>query len=218
MSKTLVTCEMMTEAPPEWAEAPISTTLPMVVNPSSVAKQRQEKRVLIAYKVIAVIDGRYYSLVKKGRVEYIVGQPMRQLAKPNHGGGFYVHAAKNVMHIVDRFKAHDLFSPIDINSEYGVLECEVEPPFVYYDRDGNTITNGDTANIGKISASYLLPVRFHGSFRVSSRPVYKNDTRPVNRTPSRQSRIMSNFDYATKATKAMTRRIAQNGYNEQDFW
>lgn len=45
----------------------------------------------IAYKAVRVVDGKYYSLYDSV-TEYVVGKTMKQLAKPNHGGGYYSYA------------------------------------------------------------------------------------------------------------------------------
>lgn len=172
-------------------EAPRSETLPTSIvksNSAIVTGQQQLRRVLIAYKVIRVINGRYYSLIdgkREGkRVEYVINREMREEARPNHGGGFYVHVANNVMHIFDKFKSGDLISPINTGVDYGIIECEVAPPFVYYDADGNSISpNSDMARLKKISVSWLLPVRFHGSFTYGGRNREQASAVPSWRTP-----------------------------------
>lgn len=171
-----------------WQDMVETPAQPTSIIPTAQAGAVQEqptvRQVLIAYKIIRVRNGRFYSLVdNKGKgktVEYVIGHPLRELARPDHGGGFYVHVANNVMHIVERFKAGDLWDPIDIRQEYGVIECEVAPPFVFYDYDGNSIDpRSDLARLKKISVSHLLPTRFHGSFKIERPYAVPSQPQPI---------------------------------------
>jgi len=73
--------QMVLDLPrPEWARAPgkLSTER----KPPAKAVER------ISYKVVRVIGGRYYSLYQPD-VEYVIGQRMKQAAKPCHSGGYF---------------------------------------------------------------------------------------------------------------------------------
>ena len=43
---------------------------------------------MTSYKVVRLIDGRYFSLYNPDQ-EYVLGQRLKEPAKPGHGGGFY---------------------------------------------------------------------------------------------------------------------------------
>lgn len=59
--------------------------------PGKLADERKPptKRVaMTTYKVVRLINGRYFSLYEPG-VEYVLGVRMKQLAKPGHKGGYF---------------------------------------------------------------------------------------------------------------------------------
>jgi hypothetical protein len=68
------------EQGPKWARSP---------GKLHADRKPPTKRVtMTTYKVVRYIDGRYFSLYDP-TVEYVLGQRVKQTAKPKHGGGFY---------------------------------------------------------------------------------------------------------------------------------
>jgi hypothetical protein len=121
----------------EWARVP---------GKLSSERKRPAKIVeMTSYKVVRFIDGRYYSLYDPG-TEYILGERMKQRAKPNHGGGFYsfptVEMGANFLESCARF----IPFPSELTTmQVALVECEV---------GGRIISYGH-----KMSSTYLCPMR-----------------------------------------------------------
>lgn len=125
------------EQGPAWAKKP---------GKLQAERKPPTKRVaLTSYKVVRVIDGRYFSLYQPD-VEYVIGQRMKQPAKPKHGGGFYSYpsqemGAEFLTNCVERLPFHrEVVTPM-----LALLECEI---------GGRIIDYGH-----KFASTYLCPVR-----------------------------------------------------------
>jgi len=61
------------------------------------------------YKAVAVVDGRYLSIFD-GVTEYVIGQELKQAARQDHSGGYYVYASvadAQSVSVPDRSKLSD---------------------------------------------------------------------------------------------------------------
>src|SRR6266568_3907264 len=121
------------EQGPSWARKPGKL--------SDERKPPTKRTALTTYKVVRLIDGRYFSLYDP-TIEYVLGERMKQIAKPKHGGGFYSYPT------------------LEMGMEF-LAGCEVELPFR---RDVETpqiallecSVGGRIINYGhKMSATYL---------------------------------------------------------------
>lgn len=104
------------------------------------------KRVaLTSYKVVRLIDGRYFSLYDPTQ-EYILGQRVKEPAKPKHGGGFYSYPTLDMgtEFLTDCVAALPFHREVE-TSHLALLECEI---------GGRIIDYGH-----KLCATYLCPVR-----------------------------------------------------------
>ena len=122
---------------PEWAKAP--GKLQAERNPPT------KPVALTSFKVVRVIDGRYYSLYNPDQ-EYVLGQHLKEPAKSRHRAGFYSYPT------------------VEAGTEY-LADCVVSIPF-YRDVVTPQLAlleveiGGKTINYGhKLASTYLLPVR-----------------------------------------------------------
>jgi len=128
---------MVEEQGPAWAKKPGKL--------QSERKPPTKRAALTSYKVVRVIDGRYFSLYQPD-VEYVIGQRMKQPAKPKHGGGFYSYptlemGTEFLADCVERLPFHrEVVTPL-----LALLECEI---------GGRIIDYGH-----KLASTYLCPVR-----------------------------------------------------------
>lgn len=100
---------------------------------------------LTTYKVVREIDGRYFSLYDPTQ-EYVLGQRLKEPAKPKHGGGFYSYPT------------------LEMGTEY-LADCVVSIPFhrevatthlalLEVEIGGKIIDYGH-----KLASTYLCPLR-----------------------------------------------------------
>lgn len=122
---------------PEWARAPGKL--------SSERKPPAKPVEMTAYKVVRVIDGRYYSL-HSPEIEYVLGQRMKQPAKPGHGGGYFSHATaeRGVSYLESCLRVMPFHSEVETPA-LALVECEI---------GGKIISYGH-----KLCSTYLCPIR-----------------------------------------------------------
>ena len=122
---------------PEWARKPGKL--------SSERNPPAKPVIMTSYKVVRLINGRYFSLYQPDQ-EYILGQRVKQRAKPGHQGGFFSYptneAGLNYLESCVRvLPFHD-----DIDTpELALIECEI---------GGRIINYGH-----KMASTYLCPLR-----------------------------------------------------------
>ena len=98
-----------------------------------------------SYKVVRVIDGRYFSLYNPEQ-EYVLGERLKEPAKPRHGGGFYSYHTmeEGTEYLADCVKSipfrRDVTKP-----QLALLECQI---------GGKIISYGY-----KLASTYLCPLR-----------------------------------------------------------
>lgn len=125
------------EQGPDWARKP---------GKLQAERKPPTKRVAVtSYKVVRLIDGRYFSLYDPTQ-EYILSQWVKEPAKPKHGGGFYSYPT---LDMGTKFLA-DCVADIPFHREVStlhlaLLECEI---------GGRIIDYGH-----KLCSTYLCPVR-----------------------------------------------------------
>jgi hypothetical protein len=121
---------------PEWARKP--GKLKAERNPPS-------KVIMTSYKVVRVIEGRYWSLYDPTQ-EYILGERVKQAAKPKHQGGFFSLPSieKGTDYLTSCAHCVPFHSEIE-TLEVALLECEI---------GGRIINYGH-----KMASTYLKPVR-----------------------------------------------------------
>lgn len=108
---------------PFWAKAP-----------GKLKSQRnepvREKTALIAYKIVQVRDGRFYS-VFDASTEYILGQTLYQQATPGHRGGYFSYPDHE--QILMKFHRGGLM-PLPLEeTEMVVLKVEIHGRIIRYD-------------------------------------------------------------------------------------
>lgn len=97
-----------------------------------------------AYKLVQVIDGRYYSIYDRS-VEYMLGEQKKEAAKPGHRGGYFSYPTQD--RVLELFHNKQLFpyqcyrEPLQV----ALLECEIGGRIIEY---GN----------GKLASTYLKPI------------------------------------------------------------
>lgn len=125
------------ETGPKWAR-----------KPGKLADERKpptKRTALTTYKVVRLIDGRYFSLYNPS-VEYVLGQRMKELAKPKHGGGFYSYPTLEMgMEFLADCEVALPFGRDVETPQIALIECEV---------GGRIIDYGH-----KKSSTYLCPMR-----------------------------------------------------------
>lgn len=122
---------------PQWARVP---------GKLKVERKPPTKSVkMTTYKVVRLIDGRYYSLYDP-EVEYHLGEKMKQPAKKNHRGGFFSYPTKKqgedyLTHCLTSMPFHEEV----VTPQLALIECEAW---------GKAIDYGH-----KWCSTYLLPLR-----------------------------------------------------------
>lgn len=127
------------EQGPSWARSP--GKLQAERNPPT------KPAALTSYKVVRLIDGRYFSLYNPDQ-EYVLGERLKEIAKPGHGGGFFSYPT------------------LEQGTAY-LADCAISLPFC---RERNARTfhlalleveiGGRIINYGhKLCSTYLRPVR-----------------------------------------------------------
>jgi hypothetical protein len=122
---------------PEWARQPGKL--------SSERKPPAKMIEMISYKVVRLIDGRYFSLYDP-TVEYILGERVKQPAKPGHKGGFFSyptieHGESYLANCVRMLPFH---SEVETPA-LALLECEIGGRIIHYGH--------------KMASTYLRPLR-----------------------------------------------------------
>ncbi len=100
---------------------------------------------MLAYKVVRLIDGRYYSL-HNPEIEYVLGRRVKEAAKPNHGGGFFTHPTQEMGDAYLESCVEILgFSDDPPTPHLALLEVEIGGRIIQYGH--------------KMASTYLCPVR-----------------------------------------------------------
>jgi hypothetical protein len=122
---------------PTWARQP---------GKLSTERKLPAKRVeMISYKVVRVIDGRYYSLYRPD-VEYVLGERLKQPAKPGHEGGYFSYPTTEMGENYLASCVQSIpFHPEILTPALALLECEI---------GGRVISYGH-----KMASTYLRPLR-----------------------------------------------------------
>lgn len=134
--RTLI-LETVEEKAPEWARKPGKL--------SADRKPPAKQVIMTSYKVVRLIDGRYFSLFQPDQ-EYVIGERSKQAAKPGHKGGFFSYPTLEegtdyLSGCVKHIPFHD-----DIETPaLALLEVEI---------GGRVISYGH-----KMASTYLKPVR-----------------------------------------------------------
>lgn len=129
--------ETVEEKAPEWARKPGKL--------SADRKPPAKQIVMTSYKVVRLIDGRYFSLYQPDQ-EYILGERVSQPAKPGHKGGFFSYPTLEegtayLTGCAKRIPFHD-----DVETPaLTLLEVEIGGKIIHYGH--------------KIASTYLRPVR-----------------------------------------------------------
>lgn len=122
---------------PEWARQPGKL--------SSERKPPAKMVEMTSYKVVRVIDGRYYSLYQPD-VEYVIGQRVKQQAKPGHAGGFFSYpTVENGQNYLESCTRMIPFHSEISTPALALLECEIGGRIIRYGH--------------KMASTYLCPVR-----------------------------------------------------------
>ncbi len=125
------------EQAPAWAKAPGKLEADY-----STPKHRQTKTT--SYKLVRVVDGRYYSVYKPDE-EYVIGTLKRQRAKKHHGGGYYSYP--KMERLLEMFREQKLFPYRNYREPMtlALLECEIGGRVIEY-------------SSGKWSSTFLRPL------------------------------------------------------------
>ena len=129
--------EAVAEHAPEWAK-----------KPGKLSSERKPPTPIAgktSYKVVRCIEGRYYSLYDP-RQEYILGERVKQRARPRHGGGFFSYPTLEggLAYLKSCLRYIPFHSEI-ITPQLAFLECEI---------GGRIIDYGH-----KMVSTYLRPVK-----------------------------------------------------------
>lgn len=123
---------------PEWARRPGKL--------QSERKPPAKHVTMTSYKVVRLIDGRYYSLYNPEQ-EYILGQRVKEPAKSGHRGGFFSYPTTELAtQYLERCMKHLPYHADVATPELALLECEV---------GGKIIDYGGH----KMASTYLRPLR-----------------------------------------------------------
>lgn len=125
------------EHAPSWARKP---------GKLQAERKPPTKHVTMAtYKVVRLIEGRYYSLYDPS-VEYVLGERLKQPAKPKHRGGFFSYPTleKGTAFLTSCVE-HIPFRSDVVTSQLAMLEVEI---------GGRLIDYGH-----KLCSTYLKPIR-----------------------------------------------------------
>lgn len=122
---------------PEWTRSPGKL--------SSERKPPAKMVEMTSYKVVRLIDGRYYSLYQPD-VEYVIGQRVKQQAKPGHAGGFFSYPTieNGQEYLAGCARSIPFHGEVETPA-LALLECEI---------GGRIISYGH-----KMASTYLCPVR-----------------------------------------------------------
>lgn len=134
--RTLI-IETVEESGPPWAKRP--GKLQAERNPPA------KPVTMTSYKVVRLIDGRFWSLYDPTQ-EYVIGERLKQTAKPHHGGGYFSYPTLEMG--TDYLASCVRFIPFHAEvetPEVALLECEI---------GGRVINYGH-----KMASTYLCPVR-----------------------------------------------------------
>lgn len=122
---------------PEWARQPGKL--------SSERKPPAKAVIMTSYKVVRLIGGRYFSLYDP-TVEYILGERVKQAAKPGHNGGFFSYpTTEHGQNYLTSCARMVPFHPEVETPALALLECEI---------GGRIINYGH-----KMASTYLCPMR-----------------------------------------------------------
>jgi len=134
--RTLI-LEITQEQAPAWARPP--GKLSSERRPPAPACQ------MIAYKVVRVIEERYFSIYDPTQ-EYVIGERKRQRARPKHRGGFFTYATELAgLEYLDSCVSFMPYHPEVAIPALALLECEI---------GGRIIDYGH-----KWASTYLCPMR-----------------------------------------------------------
>lgn len=128
--------EIYRERAPGWARVPGKL--------ASEHKPRARVAEAIAYKVVRVIGGRYFSIYNPN-IEYILGQRLKQAAKSGHTGGFFSFPKIEMSTEYLASCMRSISLEIPETDALALLECEI---------GGRIIKYG-----GKQASTYLCPIR-----------------------------------------------------------
>lgn len=100
---------------------------------------------MTTFKVVRVIEGRYWSLYDPTQ-EYIIGERLKQPARPNHGGGFFSYPSRDIgiTYLTNCVKSIPFHSEVHTPA-LALLECEIGGRIIHY--------------VGKMASTYLRPVK-----------------------------------------------------------
>lgn len=123
-----------------------------------VERNTSEIKTRQTYKIVQVIDGRYFS-VYNGAVEYIMGKRLAEKAVNEHGGGYYSYPSQSG--VLDRFAAKTLFPSrcFDRPMDLAVVECEISGTIIEYPH-------------GKYASTYIRPMKVVHQFSYTPEVVY----------------------------------------------
>jgi hypothetical protein len=129
--------ETVEEKGPAWAKKPGKL--------SSERNPPTKPITMTSYKVVRLIEGRYYSLYDPTQ-EYVIGERLKEPAKPNHGGGFFSFPkqATAEFYLASCVAAIPFHWEI-VTPALALLECEV---------GGRIISYGH-----KMASAYLRPIK-----------------------------------------------------------
>jgi len=129
--------EAIAEHAPKWARSP-----------GKLSSERKPPTPIggkTSYKVVRFIEGRYYSLFKPEQ-EYILGERVKQPAKPGHNGGFFSYPTleDGMQYLSCCMRCIPFHSEV-ATPQLALLECEI---------GGRIIDYGH-----KMASTYLRPVK-----------------------------------------------------------
>jgi hypothetical protein len=122
---------------PEWVRAPGKLG-------EDYKTPRHARTKMTSYKIVRVVDGRYYSVFKPDE-EYILGQLKKEPAKRRHGGGYYSYPTQ--AKLLEMFHDHRLFdySCYKHPMTLALIDCEISGRIIEY-------------NNGKWASTFLRPL------------------------------------------------------------
>lgn len=134
--RRLVT-QTVEEKAPAWAASPGKL--------QSERKPPTKHVTMTTFKVVRVIEGRYWSLFDPTQ-EYIIGERLKQQAERNHGGGFFSYPERHagIAYLTNCVRSIPFHSEVH-TPELALLECEIW---------GKTIDYGH-----KLCSTYIRPVK-----------------------------------------------------------
>lgn len=147
---------------------PIGQVQPVGTRDEDAGAAYYAQNALIGMKLVSVVHGAYYSLMEPG-IRYQIGVEMRQLARPNHEGGYYMYLTDSALQLVQRLNEGAIIDNLEPGT-YGVLECRGYGPFVGYDEYGRTIPLEYTQYVKKVACTILVPTYFYGEFQFAGLP------------------------------------------------